>query len=295
MRTTLIFVAGTLVALAAPALAETYPSVAAAKDAYKAELTKNCAEVGSTLEIHPSFVREVDLNGDGIPDAILSTRYADCAMVPAPFAVSGSSGESARWVVSVPGGRFETLEFVYQNVEIDRSLGAPRITLSLPGGICGLGALDQCRHVFQLSAARVVASAWPDGQARPEPTKSMTSPAASDPQPVMTADHNGSVMEIRDDRILYAEPKASLRGVVKPGTVLVEGKWAGEKFEGTAYAFKRGCPPAPYAVSGAKAERPGQLDLVLKGAGPIRKGCQVVGHSEASPHSRLVFERIMSE
>jgi hypothetical protein len=278
-----------------PALAETYPSVAAATDAYTTELAKSCAEVGSTLDMRPGFVREVDLNGDGIPDAILSTRYADCATAPAPFAFSGSSGEAARWVVSVPGGGFETLEFVYQKVEIERSRGAPRITLSLPGSVCGLGALDRCRHVFQLSGSRVVASAWPDGQARPEPTKATGSPAASDPVPVMTADHNGSVMEIRDDRILYAEPKASLRGVVKPGTVLVEGKWTGDRFAGTAYAFKKGCPPASYAVSGAKVERPGQLDLVLRGAGPIRKGCEVVGYSDRSPHARLVFEKIMSE
>lgn len=295
MRTTLIFVAGTLVALAAPALAEIYPSVAAATDAYKAELAKSCAEVGSTLDVRPGFVREIDLNGDDVSDAILSTRYADCATAPAPFAFFGSSGEATRWVVSVPGGRFETLEFVYQKVEVDRSRGAPHITLSLPGGICGLDALDRCRRVFQLDGSRVVASAWPDGQARPEPTKATASPAASDPVPVMTADHNGSVMEIRDDRILYAEPKASLRGIVRPGTVLVEGKWTGDRFAGTAYAFKKGCPPTPYAVSGAKVERPGQLDLVLKGAGPIRKGCEVVGHSERSPHSKLVFERIMSD
>ena len=276
------------------ALADTYPSVASATDAYTTELAKSCAEVGSTLDMRPGFVREVDLNGDGIPDAILSTRYADCATAPAPFAFSGSSGEATRWVVSVPGG-FETLEFVYQKVEIERSRGAPHITLSLPGGICGLDALDRCRHVIQLDGARVVASAWPDGQARPKPTKATASPAASDPQPVMTADHNGSVMEIRDERILYAEPKASLRGVVKPGTVLVEGKWSGDRFSGTAYAFKKGCPPAPYAVSGAKVEKPGQLDLVLLGAGPVRKGCEVVGYSERSPHARLVFERIMSE
>lgn len=295
MRTAHILAAGLLAAVAAPAFAETYPSVRAAADAYKAELSKACAEVGSTLDVRPGFVREVDLNGDGVPDAILSTRYADCATAPAPFAFFGSSGEAARWVVSVPGGGFERLEFVYQKVEIERSGGMLRITLSLPGGICGLGALDRCRRVFQLDGSRVVASAWPDGQARPKPTKATASPAASDPQPAMTADHNGSVMEIRDDRILYAEPKASLRGVVKPGTVLVEGKWAGERFAGTARAFKKGCPPAPYAVSGAKVEGPGQLDVVLKGAGPIRKGCEVIGYSERSPHARLVFERIMSE
>lgn len=118
--------------------------------------------------------------------------------------------------------------------------------------------------------------------------------AAEDPEPFMTAGHNGSDMELTDTRIVYSAPKASIRDVVRPGTILVEGRWNGERFEGTAYAFKKGCPPAPYQVSGSKVEKPGQLDLVLRGAGPVRQGCVVVGYSAKSPHSRLVFDRIMS-
>ena len=287
------FAALLFVCASGPALAaETYPTVAAATAAYKAVLSKACAEVGSTLDMRPGFVREVDLNGDGVPDAILSTEHGSCDTAPSLFA--GSAGESAKWVVSIPGG-FETLNFIYHKLDIDAAAQPPRLTVFLHGSACGKVGAETCRHVFQLSGKRVVASAWPDGQARPEPTKATASPAVTDPVPIMTADHNGSLMEIRDDRILYAEPKASLRGVVKPGTVLVEGQWTGERFSGIAYAFKKGCLPAPYAVSGAKVERPGQLDMVLRGAGPIRKGCEVVGHSERSPHSRLVFEKIMSE
>lgn len=117
---------------------------------------------------------------------------------------------------------------------------------------------------------------------------------AEEPAPYMSANHNGSEMELTDTKIIYSQPKASLRGVVKPGTVLVQGKWNGDRFTGTAYAFKKGCAPAPYPVSGTKVEKPGQLDLVLRGAGPIRKGCEVVGYSDKSPHTRLVFDQIMS-
>jgi len=116
-----------------------------------------------------------------------------------------------------------------------------------------------------------------------------------DPEPVMTAGHNGSGMQIgMDDKIIYVTPKASIRDVVKPGAVLVDGKWIGERYEGTAFAFKKGCAPAPYKVSGGKVEKPGQIDIVLRGAGPIRQGCEVVGYSATSPHSRLVFDRLMS-
>lgn len=130
---------------------------------------------------------------------------------------------------------------------------------------------------------------------QPTPVASLSRAAAED-EPVMSAGHNGSdVVFGIDDSIVYTAPKPSIRDVVKPGTVLVHGRWIGERYEGTAYAFKRGCAPAPYRVSGRRVETPGRLDLVLTGAGPVRQGCAVVGYSQASPHARLVFDRLMSD
>ena len=129
----------------------------------------------------------------------------------------------------------------------------------------------------------------------------MTSTAASATEadgPTFTAGHNGSQMLIRaDDTIVYLRPKASLRGLVTDGIMLVEGKWEEDVYTGTAYAFKKGCPPAPYKVRGSTVQKGNRLDLVLEGEGPLRDpgGCDVIGHSKASPHSRLVFDNLIGD
>ena len=91
--------------------------------------------------------------------------------------------------------------------------------------------------------------------------------------------------------IYYDKPKASLRGLVEPGTVLFRGDpWSfdrGTKLNGVAYTFRKGCEPAPYTVSGAV----GEDSLVLKGAAPIREkgGCRVLGYNANSSNAILVF------
>lgn len=109
-------------------------------------------------------------------------------------------------------------------------------------------------------------------------------------------DHNGSLMwtALTDGLIVYAEPKASIRDVVKPGSVLFRGApfLQGGRLEGTAYAFKKNCPPAPYAVRGGYSRD--NATITLRGAGPVRQGCEVVGYSEKSPHAVLKFTSMMS-
>ncbi len=103
--------------------------------------------------------------------------------------------------------------------------------------------------------------------------------------------HNGSTVDILDGRIVYATPKPALRDVVRPGATLVEGRWRGNRFTGIAYAFKTGCPAARYAVTGQRAE---DGTMVFSGPGPVRQGCAVTRYDPASPHSRLVVDRIWS-
>lgn len=106
--------------------------------------------------------------------------------------------------------------------------------------------------------------------------------------------HNGSVMAISpsDGTITYASPKQSLAGTVSPGQVLFEGDaWApGGPFSGTAYTFRKGCEPAPYAVE-ATYEGYSEI-LTLRGAAPVRErgGCKVVGYDETSANAVLQFD-----
>jgi len=129
-------------------------------------------------------------------------------------------------------------------------------------------------------------------------------PAAPPVQPVAmkaapmpdasTWTHNGSTMLISEKggRIVYEEPKASIAGTIKKGTTLFEGRFDGKRIVGTAYVFKKGCEPAPYAVTGRMGDNPGNFGsrIVLTGAAPKRDpaSCAIVGTTGA--HSRLVFE-----
>lgn len=79
------------------------------------------------------------------------------------------------------------------------------------------------------------------------PTRSKVEPTG---RPWM---HNGSIVMINPEAgvVVYLEPKASLRTAINVGTVLFQGTLKpGGSAHGTAYAFKEGCPPAPYPVSG---------------------------------------------
>ncbi len=104
--------------------------------------------------------------------------------------------------------------------------------------------------------------------------------------------HNGSVMEWYSSgpyrRISYYNPRPGL--AVAPGTVLFEGQRRGNIMSGTAYVFSRGCPPAPYEVSG-NINPASQTHVVLYGAAPIRArgGCQITGYSGNSTNARLEF------
>ena len=82
-------------------------------------------------------------------------------------------------------------------------------------------------------------------------------------------DHNGSIMVVTTNRatgtmtIHYAEPKPSLWEIgVRPGTLLVDGRWFGDRFVGRARVFNLVCGAIPYEVAGGMV--PG-IGLVLEG------------------------------
>ena len=103
--------------------------------------------------------------------------------------------------------------------------------------------------------------------------------------------HNGSQMLLEangNQRIItYLVPR---RGIsAQPGQLLFQGVRNGRFYSGTAYTFRRGCSPAPYQVSGRISS---EHRIVLRGASPKRQGCRVVGYSNSSSNSRLVFTYI---
>lgn len=120
-----------------------------------------------------------------------------------------------------------------------------------------------------------------------------TMPYWQDMQDDLVLNHNGSAMRIlpKEGKILYLQPRRGLSSV-KAGHVLFKGKpWeAGGPFSGTAYTFRKGCPPAPYRV---EAFYEGFTEtLTLRGAAPVRekKGCRVIGYSKEDDNAELTFD-----
>lgn len=107
-------------------------------------------------------------------------------------------------------------------------------------------------------------------------------------------DHNGGTTTIDTHAgiIVYAGPKPGIRKHVRQQAVLFRGNMSDQDdVRGTAFTFKAGCEPAPYAVRG-RFSNGYQSTLTLVGKAPVRSksGCAVTGYSASSPNARLVFE-----
>ena len=69
---------------------------------------------------------------------------------------------------------------------------------------------------------------------------------------------------------------------------MFQGAAAKGRIAGRAFAFKKGCAPAPYEVSGRFI---GDASIELAGPGPVfGKGCFEGKLSWKSPHSKLAFD-----
>ena len=299
-----------------PGSAGTMPVPVAAEpivEAYRQELDRNCRELTRAMErgdggirLEPHFVTAVDVNGDGRADLFMTSAGAPCD--GAPSYDSGSAGSGARWAISTANGSYKVTSTLVRMAEIQETLkNGYQVIIHLHGLACGKGGAAQCRHVVRFDRdAEMLSLAWPDGRDRraSQPVAVAAAPAAMevvdldkiDGASFGGYDHNGSVMwtALSEGLIVYAEPKAAVRDVVKPGSVLFRGKpfQQGGRLKGTAYAFKKGCAPAPYAVRGSYSHD--NATITLRGAGPLRQGCEVVGYSERSPHAVLKFTSMMS-
>lgn len=284
--------------------AEAEPIVAA----YRKHLADSCKELGGKIDFDADFVTAVDVNGDGRADLFMTSQRGFCDGAASYY--SGSAGYGSRWAISKADGSYAVSDGTFHRAELSETLrNGWQVILHLHGLSCGKGGAEQCRHVVKFDTrGELVSIAWPDGRDQgregPKP-RSVVQAAASLQGEVIdhhamhdgTAfDHNRSVMRVYPHAgvIAYDEPKPAVRDVVRSGTVLFRGlKFTeGGRIEGTAFAFKKGCPPAPYAVTGGYSRD--NSTITLRGAGPIRQGCEVVGYSEKSPHAILRFKSMMS-
>lgn len=138
----------------------------------------------------------------------------------------------------------------------------------------------------------------PSAEARPVP------PPAPRPQPAVVPaapsneieektalGHNGSgvTMTRKGNRVtmIYSSVRPGLS--VQDGAMLFSGTFSGSnRIQGTAYTFRRGCPPAPYPVSGIQTNS----KIVLRGAAPVREssGCNVIDYDDSAASATLQFD-----
>jgi hypothetical protein len=154
-----------------------------------------------------------------------------------------------------------------------------------------LGSNGDPTKQSKLNAAGQATAAPPPA---PKPTKAVLNyaPAEIGDEIGDPYEHNGSTMWLyrRKGLIVYNVPKASLQGTVQSGAVVFRGKFTKAGAEGTAYTFKKGCNPAPYAAIG-RFSGPRNETLVIEGASPVRdkNSCVILGYDSNSPNARLRF------
>lgn len=112
--------------------------------------------------------------------------------------------------------------------------------------------------------------------------------------------HNGSTIQeftqLNSDKIEYRYSSVRAGVPIQEGAVLFRGTKAKREqrrgtvylLKGTAFVFKRGCPPAAYEVAGEQTNS----RVLLKGAAPVhaKDSCMVVGHDAQHRNATLVFD-----
>ncbi|RDJ20312.1 hypothetical protein DWF00_20175 [Bosea caraganae] len=292
------------------------PDGAAVVRAYKDSLTKSCAGLGGKIEFQEPFVTAVDLNADQVPDLLMSSARTNC--VGAYSYDSGSAGHGVRWAVSRTDGSYTVGDTHLRKAAVEETLrNGYHVIFHFHGSACGKVGVADCRQVGRFDKdGQWQSVAWPDGRTGPALGSAQAASAASQPKAATTTDglfnfdmlgdlssshgtydHNGSMMRMAFEYglIVYEDPKASLAGIAQKGTILFRGDpfTEGGRLRGTAVAFKKGCPPAEYPVTGTYSRD--RRTVTLSGAGPVREGCKVVGYSTTSPHARLIFKSMMSD
>jgi hypothetical protein len=109
--------------------------------------------------------------------------------------------------------------------------------------------------------------------------------------------HNGSIMSLVEGdggsrTIYYQAPRSAMAELgVRPGTLLFQGYETNGHWLGTAYVFKRGCPPIPYHVEGSlQSNYYGGRYVRLRGPAPFEYiGCNPFSYSW-DDNSDLVFD-----
>jgi hypothetical protein len=129
--------AAAVVLIAAAAHAEPLP---APVQAAVAEAGRACAP--DRTKVGPGLLKRLDLNGDGLPDFVVSYEAVSCA--DAGRINCGSAGCLTQVFASTPSGYTKVLDENVQEVSFKRVKGRPAMLLGLHGSSCGKAGFEVC-------------------------------------------------------------------------------------------------------------------------------------------------------
>jgi hypothetical protein len=140
-------VATVILAAAAAAHAQALPpSVQAAV----AEAKSSCQP--SPAKIDPGFLKRMDLNGDGVPDFVISYEAVSCA--DGGRLNCGSAGCLTQAFASTPSGFVKVLDENVQEVRFRKVKGRPAMLLGLHGSSCGKAGAEACGATLYWNGAK---------------------------------------------------------------------------------------------------------------------------------------------
>ncbi|WP_342143889.1 hypothetical protein [Methylobacterium fujisawaense] len=112
---------------------------------------KSSCEPGRA-QIDPDFLKRLDLNGDGVPDFVLSYEAVACA--DGGHLNCGSAGCLTQVFASTPSGYVKVLDENVQEVRFRRVKGRPAMLLGLHGSSCGKVGAEACGATLYWNGAK---------------------------------------------------------------------------------------------------------------------------------------------
>ena len=105
---------------------------------------KECADADDgKVGVKPSFVRRLDLTGDGRPDYIVNFNGLTCSTFESVFCGTGGC-EHIIYVTTKSGELRQVFSGMVRGYKVSKGSGAKTITFHLHGGFCGEGGYYDC-------------------------------------------------------------------------------------------------------------------------------------------------------